>query len=86
MPHGYWDDISHAQRKALRILRDADGSRASELQFQGVSIATLRALHRFGLIRTTTNEIVQTDDAVYITESGKTSVEGEPCSTFAEKR
>ena len=73
MPRGDWDDISSAQRAALRALNLNDGCVAENIGM-GVRVATLRALHRYGLVRTAGVSEIDENTVVYITEAGRASI------------
>jgi hypothetical protein len=72
----WWrDDISAPQRAALRMLVEATATGSTiASNLSGVRLATLRALHRFGLIRTATDDTIQRDTVVTITQSGRDSI------------
>lgn len=74
MTQWWTNDISGPQRSALvRLLATARGC-AYAGNLPGVRLATLRALHRYGLVRTDGGEVIQSNTFVYITESGRHSV------------
>jgi len=73
MPRGDWDDISPAQRKALRALREtASGSAYAGNLKRFASLPTLRALHRYGLVKAD-QDVIQGGTVVTITPSGRES-------------
>ncbi|GAC1476187.1 MAG: hypothetical protein PVSMB8_02770 [Vulcanimicrobiaceae bacterium] len=73
MPHGDWDDISPAQKKALRALcNTARGIAYAGNLRRFASLATLRALHRYGLIEAD-QSVIQSGTVVTITPSGRES-------------
>ena len=76
MPRGDWDDISSAQRRALRLLcKTAKGVAYAE-NLRGVRLETLRSLHRYGLI-TLDGDILTYNSIITITPSGRTSADVE---------
>ena len=73
MPRGDWDDISTAQRKALLALCEtANGIAYAGNMRRRASLATLRALHRHGLVKADT-DVIQAGTVVTITQSGRDS-------------
>lgn len=74
MPRGDWDDISAAQKKALRYLANetATGSAYAGNMRRYASLATLRALHRYGLVKAD-QDAIQSGTVVTITPSGRES-------------
>ena len=75
MPRGDWDDISLAQKRALRALRDtATGSAYAGNLRRHATLATLRALHRYGLIKAD-QDVIQSGTVVTITDSGRVSAQ-----------
>ncbi len=74
MPHGDWDDISAAQKRALRYLANetATGSAYAGNMRRYATLPTLRALHRFGLVKSD-QDVIQSETLVTITESGRES-------------
>lgn len=69
------EDISGPQRRALCLLKGTATGGAYVSHLYKVSLQTLRALHRLGLIWTDTpSEVVQMSTYVHITASGRESV------------
>lgn len=69
----YRHDISGAQRKALRALRDTVCGCAYAGHLRGVRLNTLQSLHRHGLVSADT-PAVQSGTVVTITDSGRLSI------------
>ncbi len=73
----YRDDVTPPQKEALRRLRDAQNGTARVVDLrQGarvVRLSTLRSLHRFGLVRTSDDEVTY-QSTVTITDSGRESI------------
>jgi hypothetical protein len=69
----YRHDISSAQRRALRKLRDTVSGCAYVGHLRGVRLNTLQSLHRLGLVSADTAEI-QSGTVVTITDSGRLSI------------
>lgn len=70
----WWlNDITPPQRKALRRLRDTATGGAYATNIAGVTLPTLRALHRYGLVKADT-DVIQRGTFVTITQSGRDSI------------
>jgi hypothetical protein len=70
-PRGDWDDISAAQEKALRALcNTATGVAYAGNLRRFASLSTLRALHRYGLVKAD-HDVIQMGTVVTITPSGR---------------
>ena len=83
MPRSDWDDISPTQKKALRALCEtATGSVYAGNLKRHAGLATLRALHRYGLVKAD-QDVIQTGTVVTITQSGRDSA-GDPESEGAQ--
>ena len=78
MPHGDWDDISPAMRRALKALRDAGGFGVAGDIRPKVRSQTWRSLHRYALIRTSSMDSPHIGSMVYLTDSGREHVGDEP--------
>ena len=73
MPRGDWDDISAAQRRALQYLASqTTGTAYAGNLRRHASLATLRALHRYGLVKAD-ESVIQSGTVVTLTESGRLS-------------
>jgi hypothetical protein len=71
----WWrDDITAPQREALRKLAATATGGAYAGNLRGVRLTTLRALHRFGLVKTDTGDVIQSVTFVTITQSGRDSI------------
>jgi len=74
----WWrDDITGPQREALRRLRATATGSAYAGNLPGVRLSTLRALHRYGLVKTDTGDVIQEGTVVTITQSGRDSIANE---------
>ena len=70
----YRNDITSSQRAALRRLAAAATGSDQAGNLAGVRLATLRSLHRYGLVKTDAGDIIQRDTVVAITQSGRDSI------------